>query len=158
MKKLVIFYSLDGNTRLVAETLANIAGADIMELVPKKTVPKGFMKYVIGGYQVIFKINPELMPLSKNVDDYDMLFVCSPVWAGNFTPAFRTFFNTVNVSGKKIALFCCYAGSKGKVFEGFRRELTSNTLVGEVEFQDPVKNGKNYVINRIREWIKEIKI
>ena len=36
MKKLVIFYSLEGNTAFVAEAISEAIEAEIMELKPKK--------------------------------------------------------------------------------------------------------------------------
>ncbi len=50
MKKLVIFYSFEGNTKLIAENIAQAIGADLLELKPKKKMKsKGFMKFVWGG-------------------------------------------------------------------------------------------------------------
>ena len=36
MKNLVVYYSLEGNTKLIAEFIAKEIGADIIELKPKK--------------------------------------------------------------------------------------------------------------------------
>ena len=46
MKSLVIFYSLEGNTKLIATTIATTINADILELKPnKKYHNSGFKKY-----------------------------------------------------------------------------------------------------------------
>ena len=39
MKKLVIFHSFEGNTRQIAETIANPVDADLLELKPKTEIP-----------------------------------------------------------------------------------------------------------------------
>ena len=36
MKNLVIFYSLEGNTKLIASTIARAINADVLELKTKK--------------------------------------------------------------------------------------------------------------------------
>ena len=38
MKSIVIFYSLEGNTRLIATAIANAINADILELKTKKEI------------------------------------------------------------------------------------------------------------------------
>ena len=47
MKKLVIFYSFEGNTKYIAENIAEAVDADILELKPVKDIKSnGFMKYL----------------------------------------------------------------------------------------------------------------
>jgi flavodoxin len=76
MKKLVIFYSLEGNTAFVAEAIAEAIDAEILELKPKKDLnPKSFFTFFWGGMQVVFKIKPALMELDKNIENYDILFI-----------------------------------------------------------------------------------
>jgi len=51
-KKLVIYYSLTGCTKVLAEAIANKVKADLLELDFKKPVRlKGFFKYFILGGQ-----------------------------------------------------------------------------------------------------------
>lgn len=46
MKNLVVFYSLEGNTKFIASQIAKKVNADILELKTKKEYPnKGFKKY-----------------------------------------------------------------------------------------------------------------
>lgn len=83
--KIIIYYSLEGSTRLIAETIAQGLGADILELKPLKEInPKGFLKYFWGGQQVVFKEKPRLEFFSKNPLDYEIIIIGTPVWA--FTP------------------------------------------------------------------------
>ena len=56
MKSLVIYYSLEGNTKLIADTIKNELNSDVLELRTKKQYPnKGFKKYLCGGKSVILK-------------------------------------------------------------------------------------------------------
>ena len=80
MKKLVVFYSFESNTKFIAENIAGEINADILELKPKKDIrSRGFMKYFWGGRAMTMKTRPELMPLDKNPQDYDLLFIGTPV-------------------------------------------------------------------------------
>ena len=136
MKKLVIFYSLEGNTAFVAEAIAEAIDAEILELKPKKDLnPKSFFTFFWGGMQVVFKIKPALMELDKNIENYDILFIGTPVWAANFTPSLRTLFSKVNIKNKKIALFCCYGDNEGKTFKSLKNRLSNNAFLGEIGFK-----------------------
>jgi len=160
MKKLVIFYSLKGNTVFVAETIAEAIEAEILELKPKKDLnPKSFLRFFWGGMQVIFKIKPALMEFDKNIENYDILFIGTPVWAANFTPSFLTLFSKVNIENKKIALFCCYGDNPGKTFKSLKKQLTGNIFLGEIGFKEPIKQSetkKMEILKEISDWAKQI--
>ena len=60
-KILIVYYSLTGNTRFIAETIQGILKADIQEIKPIKEIkPKGAMKYFWGGYKATMKKKPSL--------------------------------------------------------------------------------------------------
>ena len=68
MKNLVVFYSLEGNTKFIASQIAKKVNADILELKTKKEYPnKGFKKYFWGGRSVLFNQKPELMEYDKDI-------------------------------------------------------------------------------------------
>ena len=47
MKSLVIYYSLEGDTKLIANIIKNELNSDVLELRTKKQYPnKGFKKYL----------------------------------------------------------------------------------------------------------------
>ena len=76
MKNLVVFYSLEGNTKFIASQIAKKVNADILELKTKKEYPnKGFKKYFWGGRSVLFNQKPELIEYDKNINEYDNNFV-----------------------------------------------------------------------------------
>ena len=41
MKTIIVYYSLEGNTEYAAKELANLLGADLLRLHPKKAYPDG---------------------------------------------------------------------------------------------------------------------
>jgi flavodoxin len=158
LKKLVIFYSLEGNTRFIAEGIKEITGADLLELKPIKNIDSGkFMKYIWGGRQVITGKKPALKSIDKNPDDYDLIFLGSPIWAGKYAPALGSFLDKTKISGKKVAFFFCHAGGGGnKAFKMLREELKDNEILSVMEFKDPLKNGKEEAKSQLKKWIEEI--
>lgn len=157
MKKLVIFYSLDGNTAFIAKVIAETIGADVLELKPKNPIKsKGIMKIFWGGKQVMMKEKPELHAFDKKPEEYDLLLIGTPVWAFSFAPALATFFSTVKFKGKKIALFCCSGGGKGKTLEKMKSNLQGNEIIGEIDFIEPLRREKEASAEKARLWANEI--
>lgn len=157
-KKLVVFYSLTGNTKFIAETIAKTIKADLLEVKPKKDIKKtGGMKYLWGGRQVIMKSKPDLMPFDKNPEDYDIIFIGTPVWSWSFTPAIRSFFSKTGLKKKKIALFACHNGGLGKTLDHMKLELGDNKIIGKKDFFEPLdgKQGIRSDVKDITEWAKK---
>ncbi|WP_049945142.1 flavodoxin family protein [Butyrivibrio sp. AC2005] len=92
MKRLIVYYSLEGNTEYIAEKLAENIGTELLKLIPKKSYQQKstFAKYFWGGKSAVMAEKPELEPY-KIADDYDEIIIGFPVWAGNITPPIRTF-------------------------------------------------------------------
>ena len=157
MKKLVVYYSLDGNTAFIAKTIAEAAGADLLELKPKDEPDKAsFMKYFWGGKQVMMKQKPELMPLGKKPQDYDFLFIGSPVWAFSYAPALGTFFDQAQLKGKRLGFFCCSGGMKGKVFESMEKSLAGNQVIDRIHFAEPLKRDRAKCAQEAAAWAKKV--
>ena len=105
-KILVVYYSLTGNTKLLAETIAGATNADLLGVKPVKELnPEGGMKYAWGGIQAIMGSKPKLEPFENNPQDYDMLFIGTPIWAWRHSPPINAFIKNQDLSGKKVALF-----------------------------------------------------
>lgn len=141
MKKLIVFYSLDGNTRFIAQEIAKNIEGDILELKTVKAIPeKGIMKYFWGGKQIVMKEQPEFQPYNRNFNDYELIFLGTPVWAGTFVPAIKTFLSENDLSNKKIFLFASCGGSIDKTFINLKKELNGAKIIGELGLLNPLKN------------------
>ncbi|MDR2757775.1 MAG: flavodoxin [Spirochaetaceae bacterium] len=155
MKTAVIYYSYEGNCALIAELIKNVLEADLIELrTADDKKRQGFSKYLWGGRQVIMKETPSLKPYTVDPEAYDLIIIGTPVWAANPTPALNTFLGEQRIRNKKIALFCCHAGGKGKVFDKIKNKLPGNTFAGEIDFINPAKQERQEVVNKLNAWIK----
>ena len=139
MKTAIVFYSMHGNVRYVSEKVAKELGADIIELIPVKAYPdKGAMQFIWGGSAVTFKKKPELEPYSFNASDYDLVIIGTPVWASNFTPPLRTFFENNDLTGKKIAVIATSAGGdSAKCVEAVKAAAKADSLAAVLSLVDP---------------------
>lgn len=156
MKKLVVFYSLGGNTKYIAENIAEAVDAEVLELKRCREMKNsGFMKYVLGGRQAITGAKPEIEEIAIDFDAYDLIYFGTPVWASTLNPVFNTLFSNYKIHGKKVALFCCNRGNKGKTFIGMKEYLKGNNIIGEIEFAEPIIN-KQEKATLAKNWAMDI--
>ncbi len=161
-KILVVYYSFEGNTRFIAEAIAKELGADIQELKPVKDLKsKGFSKYVWGGRQVMARKEPELMPLEKNPDDFDVIFVGTPVWVYTYAPALRSFFTRYPLKGKRVGLFMCHGGGPKEAMAKLAAEVKECEVIGKLDLrnaldEDPVQKRKA-AMDWARECLEDLK-
>jgi flavodoxin len=149
---LVVYYSYEGSTRLIAQAITEVLGADLLECKPVRDIrSKGFMKYVWGGRQVVFRKQPVLEPFEKNPNVYDTIVIGTPVWAFDYAPAIRSFVSQVPLTNKRIGLFCCHEGSKAKTLENLKKAISNNTIIGEMDFLNVEKN-KEENIKKAKSW------
>ncbi|OHD59415.1 MAG: hypothetical protein A2014_12820 [Spirochaetes bacterium GWF1_49_6] len=157
MKVLVVYYSYDGNTRFIAETIANELDADICGIHPVKEMKsKGFFKYMWGGAMVAMKQKPALLPFDKNPADYDLVIIGTPVWNSSMTPPVRSFLDKYGSGIKSAALFCCYSGGMKNTFAEMRGILRECGIAGEMGFLDPLESSEPESAVLARKWANSI--
>lgn len=150
MKRIIVFYSLEGNTEYIADKLADALKAEKLKLIPQKAyADKGFAKFFWGGKSAVMAEKPALESYKLDAD-YDEFIIGFPVWAGNITPPIRTFIfeNKEMLEGKRISVFACQSGSGAeKAFEKLKKLLGIDGFYDTAVFIDPknkpsVKNDK----------------
>ncbi len=153
MKVLVVFYSLEGNTKLLAKHIAKTLSGDILEIRPiKRMQSKGLTKYIWGGRQAMMGSKPEIHPPEKDWKEYDMIFVGTPVWAWTASPPIMSYLAKSGMAGKKVALFCCFEGNSGSTFEKMRLAIPDNEFKGEEAFFAPLKKEKDETLMKAVSW------
>lgn len=117
-KVLVVYYSATGSTKAVAETIAETAGADIFEIVPKNKYTSADLDWTDNGSRVNAEHDDESkrdIALEKvtpdNWSDYDTVFVGYPIWWGIAAWPVNNFVKGNDFTGKKVIPFCTSASS-----------------------------------------------
>lgn len=158
MKAIAVYFSLDGNAHDTAKKIAGLIGADLLRLEPVKAYPKGKSKYFFGGMGAVFGAKPKLVPYRFCADDYDLLIIGTPIWAGNFTPPIKTFLREQNLSNKKVALYTCsLGGGSDKCFTKLKKELKDCTVITTLELIEPLGNPQKENDRKIVEFCRTIK-
>ena len=122
-KSIVIFFSHAGdnyavgnievgNTKIVADYISEIVGADQFEIVTHK--------YDGMAYNPLIKLaqeeanRGELPPYEGSAPDlgqYDTVFIGGPVWWGTYPQVMFTLFRDINLDGKTVIPFTTHEGS-----------------------------------------------
>ena len=141
MKTAVVYYSLTGNTQFAARRIAEKLGAELIRIAPEKEYPdSGVKKFFWGGKSAVMGETPRLMPHSFRAQDYDLIILGTPVWAGTFAPPLRTLIreNQAAWQGKRLAAFVCFSGGGAeKALEKIKKELAVSTLDAQLILIDP---------------------
>ncbi len=155
---LIIYYSYEGNCRLISELLSPIFPADVVELKPKAEKRlTGLKKYFWLGKQAKMKETPELEPITIDFSHYETIIIGTPVWAWTMAPAIRTFLSSKPFVGKRIAFYCTHGGNPGKTIEHMEKMLEGNTFIGNCEFKEPKSDALEGVTEICKEWAEKIK-
>ena len=160
MKNLVVYYSLEGNTELVANSIAKELDADVLRLEPVKSYPTGKVsKFVWGGKSAMMSETPKLQPYDYDADKYDRIICGFPVWASNIVPPLRTFIrDNDHLKGKKIAAFACQtAAGADKAYEKLKSELGVDSLEAELTLLDPKLKPDEGNAQKISEFCAKLK-
>lgn len=156
MKRLVVYYSLSGNTKDAAGKIAEKLGADLLEVIPEKKMPKSFAAQIlVGGGQVVMNRIPKLLPLDKDPGAYDEIILGSPIWAGKGVPAINAFLKDESNAKKVSSLFFLSGG--GDVEAG----LTAITkqlpnLKHTVSLLDKKHEDSKYNDEKIEKFVEEV--
>ena len=129
-RTLVLYYSLTGNTKMVAEEIANRLGADIEEIVCVDPYDTNFQACIQRCMQERQEgVIPEIQPVKADLSQYDAVFLGYPVWFGTYAPPVATFLGGIDLTGKKVVPFCTF-GSGG--LESSTAELMAKQPGAEV--------------------------
>lgn len=110
MKSLVVFYSRTGNTKKVAETIAEQLDADMEKLIDMKK-RAGIIGWLRSGWDAIREKTTDLRVTKYSPQEYELILLGTPVWANKITPALRTYILEKKDAFKRVAFFCTEGSS-----------------------------------------------
>jgi len=110
MKALVVYYSLTGKTKLVAQAIAEALDARLLEIEETKPRKPGLLTYATGGYEAMRNRGSEINPIDVDIEQHETIFIGSPVWAWRPAPAVNSFIYRTNFEGRSIIPFFTMGG------------------------------------------------
>ena len=117
-KTLVVYYSATGNTKDVAEKIANITNGDLFEIEPKEPYTDDDLNWTDDDSRVSREHDDESLrdvelvsTTVDNWDSYDTVYIGYPIWWGIAAWPVNNFVKENDFTGKTVIPFCTAASS-----------------------------------------------
>jgi flavodoxin len=118
---LVACYSLNGHTRRVAVELARSCNADL-ETIADSVDRTGTMGQFRSSLGALLHRRPAIRASRHAPREYELVVVCTPVWAWNMAGPVRTWLQRHRAELRRVAGVCTYGrGGHEKVLEDMAR-------------------------------------
>lgn len=151
-------YIEKGNTRILAEMLAEMTGGELFEIKTVKSYPKEYDTAIEEAKQEKeSNQRPEIAGKLPNVQDYDMIFLGYPIWWGDLPMGVYTFLEKEDFTGKTIAPFCTHEGSGMAGTEVFVAEATKAKMLPGLALEGTVaQNSRDKAKEELSKWLQDI--
>lgn len=115
-KNLVVYFSCTGNTKAVAEKIAELCDADLYEITAAQPYTAEDLNYNNSNCRANREMNdenarPAIGSQTIDLSGYDTVFIGYPIWWGTMPRIINTFLDTYDLSGKTVMPFCTSGGS-----------------------------------------------
>ena len=163
-KSIVIFFSHAGdnyavgnievgNTKIVADYISEIAGADQFEIVTHKYDGMAYNPLIQLAKEEANK--GELPPyegVAPDLSQYDTVFIGGPVWWGTYPQVMFTLFRDINLDGKTVIPFTTHEGSGlASCVSDVKKAFPKAKVMGEFSiYGHEVRNGRA----KVEKWLK----
>ena len=150
----------EGNTAIVAKMIAEKTGADIFEILPETD----YYPYTYTELTEVAKkeqnenARPAIGSALPVMSKYDTVFIGAPVWWGDWPMIMYTFFESTDLSGKKLIPFSTHEGSGLSGFDGKLSAAVPDAelLTGLAVRGSGCQNDKAGVKSKVDEWISSL--
>ena len=115
-KALVAYFSASGATKRIAKELAQVAGADLFEIVPEVPYTAADLNWNDRKSRSSIEMNdpssrPAIASVCENIADYDTVYVGFPIWWYVAPTIINAFLESYDFTGKTIVPFATSGGS-----------------------------------------------
>lgn len=107
---LVVLYSLSGQTRRLGAQIAQRLDCPMVELDELRP-RRGVIGYLRCGFDTLFARLPQIAPVERNLREYSMVVIGTPVWMGHVSSPVRRFLMRHRDAIGTLAAFCTMGGS-----------------------------------------------
>ena len=151
---LVVYFSMTGTTRGVAEKIAAITGADIYEIKAAQEYTSDDLNYNDSETRATVEqkdptVRPEIGSDPVSLDGYSTVYIGYPIWWGEEPRIMDTFVESCNFDGKTVIPFCT-SGSSSIGNSG--KNLAANA--GSGNWLDGQRFSGSTTEDELRGWIE----
>lgn len=154
-KGLVAYFSASGNTKKIAEMVAEEGGFDLHEIAPEKEYTKADLNWMDKKSRSSVEMNdkafrPAIKKSDLDISGYDKILIGFPIWWYVAPTIINTFLEAYDFAGKQIVLFAT-SGSSG--FGNTVKELQPSAPDAEITEGKLLNNVSRQDIS---EWVKQL--
>ena len=105
-------YINKGNTEVIAEYIRDLTGADLFKVERKIPYAKDYQTCIEEAkLEQNNNERPELVNMLESIDEYDTIYIGSPIYWGTIPQPMFTQLEKLNWNGKTIKIFTTHEGS-----------------------------------------------
>lgn len=150
---LVVYFSATGTTRGVAEKIAALTDAELVEIVPAQPYTTEDLNYNDRTTRATVEQNtPDVRPEIANeisLDGYTTVYLGYPIWWGQAPRILSTFVEGHDFTGITVIPFCTSGGSgAGRTGETLGEQAGSGTFLSSTRFSAGVSESD------LQKWIE----
>jgi flavodoxin len=156
MKSLVVYYSLTGKTKLVAQAIAGVLNATLVEIKETKPRKLGPLVYLIGGFAATINRGSKINHIDIDLKQCERIFIGSPIWNSRPAPAINSFIYQTNFEGRSVIPFFTMGGTNpGRILANItaKIERSQGKVAGSFAITS-YKVSDEEIIARAKEAIK----
>lgn len=131
-KVLITYFSQTGNTKMLADMIAEYVSSDVFIIEPIEPYPDTYeATLVVAGKERTENARPEYAGKVENMNDYDVIILGYPIWGGTLPMIVHTFLEDYDFSGKTVYPFC--TSNYGGFFRSINTLETAlpDSIIGE---------------------------
>lgn len=153
---LVVYYSLSGHTKDIAERIAAKTNGDLYEIKTKEKLNNTPWYYLTLRNQIKNKEYPELEGKLPDMSKYDTVFIGAPVWWYTLATPLSSFLKQVDFEDKVIAPFSTQGSNYGSFFKDFAAQSKNGILNRMASFNNLPDKYDAQVDNKIAVWLNSL--
>ena len=151
-KSLVVVFSCTGTTKGVAEKIAALTGAELVDLVPAQPYTAEDLNYNDRSTRATVEQNtPDARPeIAEDIslDGVTTLYLGYPIWWGQAPRIMSTFVESHDFTGITVVPFCTSGGSgAGRTGETLGEQAGTGTFLASTRFSSGVSDSE------LQSWI-----
>ena len=155
-RTLIVYYSLSGHTKDIAERIQKMTGGELYEVKTAEEINRYPWFYLTLKKQLKEKNYPALSGKLPDFSKYNTIFVGAPVWWYTVATPMLSFLQQADFAGKKVVPFSTQGSNYGTYFEDFAAAAKNAKIQKSASFNNMPEKYNQAVDNKIAAWINSL--
>lgn len=157
MKALITYYSQSGQTKRMAEMIAEKTGADLYEIVPVRTYNDDIWKAWDEAQVERAENNyPELKGEMPDISEYDTILIGTGVWGYTLANPVTSFVRATDFTGKKVSAFWTFYDHDEKMDSDMQAETKGAQYVKGLPLPRSLTGNREKTSEAMDQWIRTL--